>query len=43
VCDTLDLQRVRANLRLIEERGFGRRQDLLEKLESLLVSREPNA
>lgn len=38
VCDTLDLERVRANLRLIEQRGFGRRQDLLEKLEGLLAS-----
>ncbi len=38
VCETLDLERVRADLRLIEERGFGRQQDLLEKLEALLAT-----
>ena len=34
----LDLPRVRDNLRLIEARGFGRRQDLSAKLEDLLAS-----
>ena len=34
----LDLQRVRDNLRLIESRGFGRRQDLTAKLAEVLQS-----
>jgi len=34
----LDLPRVRDNLRLIEARGFGRRQDLTAKLEDVLAS-----
>jgi Nucleotidyl transferase AbiEii toxin, Type IV TA system len=34
----LDLQRVRDNLRLIESRGFGRRQDLTAKLAEVLES-----
>jgi predicted nucleotidyltransferase len=37
VCDTIDLQRVRADLRLIEERGFSRKQDLGAKLDALLA------
>jgi hypothetical protein len=36
----IDLQRVRTNLRLIEERGFHRKQDLAAKLQSLLDRRE---
>jgi predicted nucleotidyltransferase len=35
----IDLQRVRANLRLMEERGFHRKQDLAAKLQSLLDRR----
>jgi hypothetical protein len=35
----IDLQRVRTNLRLIEERGFHRKQDLGAKLQSLLDRR----
>jgi hypothetical protein len=35
----MDLQRVRANLRLIEERGFHRKQDLAAKLQTLLDGR----
>jgi hypothetical protein len=34
----LDVQRVREDLRLIETRGFGRRQDLAAKLDELLAS-----
>ncbi len=34
----LDLRRVRDNLRLIDARGFGRRQDLTAKLEDVLAS-----
>jgi predicted nucleotidyltransferase len=37
VCDTMDLPRVRADLRLIEERGFSRKQDLAAKLDGLLA------
>jgi predicted nucleotidyltransferase len=37
----IDLERVRANLRLIEERGFQRKQDLAAKLQSLLDRRGP--
>jgi hypothetical protein len=36
---TLDLARVRANLALIEQRGFGRHQDLGRKLQDILDSR----
>ena len=36
----LDLQRVRDDLALIEQRGFHRRQDLAAKLLPLLVARE---
>jgi hypothetical protein len=34
----LDVQRVREDLRLIETRGFGRRQDLAAKLDDVLAS-----
>lgn len=34
----LDVRRVRDNLRLIDARGFGRRQDLTAKLEDVLAS-----
>jgi nucleotidyltransferase AbiEii toxin of type IV toxin-antitoxin system len=34
----LDVQRVREDLRLIETRGFGRRQDLAAKLDEVLAS-----
>jgi hypothetical protein len=36
----LDVQRVRDDLRLIEQRGFHRRQDLAAKLEPLLAVRD---
>lgn len=37
----LDLERVRADLRLIEQRGFHRRQDLVAKLQGLLDTIDP--
>jgi len=36
----LDVERVRDDLKLIEQRGFHRRQDLAAKLQPLLVGRE---
>ncbi|HEY8086436.1 MAG TPA: nucleotidyl transferase AbiEii/AbiGii toxin family protein [Polyangiaceae bacterium] len=36
---TMDLEQVRADLRLIESRGFHRKQDLSGKLEGLLLAR----
>ena len=35
---SVDMEAVRGNLRLIEERGFARRQDLQEKLDSMLAA-----
>ena len=32
ICDEMDLERVRVDLRLIEERGFGRKQKLAQIL-----------
>jgi hypothetical protein len=37
VNQSLDLERVREDLKLIEERGFSRRQDLLAKLDGVLT------
>jgi hypothetical protein len=37
----VDLERVREDLRLIEQRGFHRRQDLVAKLQGLLDAVEP--
>lgn len=38
---SVDMDAVRGNLRLIEERGFARRQDLQAKLESMLAAANP--
>jgi hypothetical protein len=38
---SLDVERARDDLRLIDARGFGRRQDLMAKLEDVLASVHP--